>query len=143
MQVQDPPKVDSLTARGGQIVDTIKNLIHEGNVRKISIKQEGRTIAEFPLTFGVVGAALAPALAAAGAIAALVTDCTIEVERAFPEKEAGRSARHSRATILRLLNFPALDCFPSNGLRRRPSRQNVLSNLRAANRVLAADRNSH
>ena len=48
MQVQDPPKVDSLTARGGQIVDTIKNLIHEGNVRKISIKQDGRTIAEFP-----------------------------------------------------------------------------------------------
>src|SRR5437899_7628527 len=64
-----------------QIIDTIKNVIHEGNVRRITIKQEGRTIAEFPLTFGVVGAALAPALAAVGAIAALVTDCTIEVER--------------------------------------------------------------
>ncbi|HEY3063591.1 MAG TPA: DUF4342 domain-containing protein [Chloroflexota bacterium] len=88
MQVQAAPTVDSLTAKGGQIVDTIKNLIHEGNVRKISIKQDGRTIAEFPLTFGVVGAAMAPALAAIGAIAALVTDCTIEVERLSPEFEA-------------------------------------------------------
>jgi len=87
MQVQECPKVDAVAATGSQIIDTIKNLVHEGNVRRISIKQDGRTIAEFPLTFGVVGAALAPALAAAGAIAALVTDCTIEVERAFPEKE--------------------------------------------------------
>ena len=78
MQVQEQPTVDSLSANGGQLIDTIKNLIHEGNVRRISIKQEGRTIAEFPLTFGVVGAALAPVRAAAGAIAALVTDCTIE-----------------------------------------------------------------
>jgi len=81
VQVQDRPTVDSLTAKGGQIIDTIKNLIHEGNVRKVTIKQEGRTIAEFPLTFGVVGAALAPALAAIGAIVALVSDCAIEVER--------------------------------------------------------------
>ena len=81
MQVQDRPTVDSLTAKGGQIIDTLKNLIHEGNVRKVTIKQEGRTIAEFPLTFGVVGAALAPALAAIGAIVALVSDCAIEVER--------------------------------------------------------------
>ena len=63
------------------MIETVKNLIHEGNVRRISIKQDGRTIAEFPLTFGVVGAALAPVLAAAGAIAALATDCTIEIER--------------------------------------------------------------
>ncbi len=76
-----------MVATGSQIIDTIKNLVHEGNVRKISIKQDGQTIAEFPLTFGVVGAALAPALAAMGAIAALVTDCTIEVERAFPQRD--------------------------------------------------------
>jgi hypothetical protein len=81
MQVQDKPAIDSLSAKGSQFIDTIKNLIHEGNVRKITIKQENRTIAEFPLTFGVVGAAMAPALAAIGAITALVTDCTIEVER--------------------------------------------------------------
>jgi hypothetical protein len=81
MQVQDTPKVDAFKVTGSQVIDTIKNLIHEGNVRRISIKQDGRTIAEFPLTLGVVGAALAPPLAAVGAIAALVTDCTIEVER--------------------------------------------------------------
>jgi hypothetical protein len=81
MQVQDRQSVQSLEATGGQIIDTIKHLVHEGNIRKISIKQDGHTIAEFPLTFGVVGAAIAPALAAIGAIAALVTECTIEVER--------------------------------------------------------------
>jgi len=84
MQVQDHPTVQSLEAKGSQVIDTLKQVIHEGNIRKISIKQEGHTIAEFPLTFGVVGAAMAPALAAIGAIAALVTDCTIEVERTQP-----------------------------------------------------------
>ena len=82
MQTQEAPRsVESVTAAGNQVIETVKNLIHEGNVRRISIKQDGRTIAEFPLTFGVVGAALAPVLAAAGAIAALATDCTIEIER--------------------------------------------------------------
>ena len=82
MQTQEAPRtVESVTAAGNQVIETIKNLIHEGNVRRISIKQGGQTIAEFPLTFGVGGAALAPVLAAAGAIAALVTDCTIEIER--------------------------------------------------------------
>ena len=82
MQTQEAPrKMESVTAAGNQVIDTVKNLIHEGNVRRISIKQDGRTIAEFPLTLGVVGVALAPVLAAAGAIAALVTECTIEVQR--------------------------------------------------------------
>ena len=82
MQTQEAPRtVESVTAAGHQVIETVKKLIHEGNVRRISIKQDGRTIAEFPLTFGVVGAALAPVLAAAGAIAALATDCTIEFER--------------------------------------------------------------
>jgi hypothetical protein len=82
MQTQDPPTVQSLESTGNNMMDTVKHLLHEGNIRKISIKQDGRTVAEFPLTFGVVGAALAPALAAIGAITALLTDCTIEVERA-------------------------------------------------------------
>jgi hypothetical protein len=84
MQGQAPPRANySLAAKGSQIIDAIKDLIHEGNVRRVIIKQDDRTIAEFPLTFGVVGAALAPALAAIGAIAALVNECTIEVEREF------------------------------------------------------------
>ena len=57
-------------------------MIAEGNVRRISIKQGEHTVAEFPLTVGVAGTVLAPLLAAIGAIAALVTDCSIVVERA-------------------------------------------------------------
>ena len=82
MQTQDPPTVQSLESAGNGVMDTIKHLLHEGNIRKISIKQDGRVVAEFPLTFGVVGAAVAPALAAIGAITALLTDCAIEVEHA-------------------------------------------------------------
>jgi hypothetical protein len=84
MHVHERPTVDTLQATGTQIIDTIKNLIHEGNVRKISIKQGANVIAEFPLTFGVLGVAIAPALAAIGAIVALASDCSIEVER-YPE----------------------------------------------------------
>ena len=62
MQTQEAPrKMESVTAASNQVIETVKNLIHEGNVRRISIKQDGRTIAEFPLTLGVVGVALAPA----------------------------------------------------------------------------------
>mgnify|MGYP003575936420 FL=1 len=76
---------ESIRASGTLLLDTFKSLIREGNVRRVIIKQDGRTIAEFPLTVGVVGAALAPPLAAVGAIAALVTECTIEVERTKDE----------------------------------------------------------
>ncbi len=76
-----PPLRESFRIDGSKIIDQVKELIHEGNVRRIIIKQGDRTIVEFPLTVGVIGAALAPTLAAAGAVAALVTDCTIEVER--------------------------------------------------------------
>jgi hypothetical protein len=68
--------------RGDNLLARVKELIREGNVRRIIIKNDhGTTILELPLTVGVIGAALAPALAAIGAIAALVTDCTIEVQR--------------------------------------------------------------
>lgn len=72
---------ESIRVESGQLLDKFKQLVHEGNVRRIVIKQNDRTIAEFPLTVGVVGAVIAPVLAAVGAIAALITDCTIEVER--------------------------------------------------------------
>ena len=64
-----------------QLLDAVKRLLHEGNVRRVVIKQDGRTVVEFPLTVGVVGTVLAPVLAAVGAIAAVLTECTIEVER--------------------------------------------------------------
>jgi hypothetical protein len=72
---------ESFKVAADQLVDAVKRLVHEGNVRRVIIKQEGRTVAEFPLTVGVVGAVLAPVLAAVGALAAVLTDCTIEVER--------------------------------------------------------------
>jgi hypothetical protein len=84
--------MEQLRLEGGQLLDAIKQLLNEGNVRRIVVKQGEQTIVEFPLTVGVVGAALAPALAAAGAIAALVTDCTIEIERESPEDQ-GDSAQ--------------------------------------------------
>ena len=67
---------------GSQIIDKIKDLIHEGNIRRITLKnEEGKTLIEIPLTIGVVGAALVPVLAAVGAIAALVAKLTIVVEK--------------------------------------------------------------
>jgi hypothetical protein len=70
--------------QGDRLIETVKRLVHEGNVRRIVIKQGDETIAEFPLSAGVVGAVFAPVLAAVGALAALVKDCTIAVERAAP-----------------------------------------------------------
>lgn len=71
---------------GEELLAKVKKLINEGNVRRIIIKnKEGKKLIELPLTIGVVGAVLAPVLAAVGAIAALVTECTIVVEREIDE----------------------------------------------------------
>ena len=68
--------------KGEKIVAKIKELLHEGNVRHVVIKNdEGKTLIEFPVTVGVAGALLVPVWAAIGALAALVTNCSIEVER--------------------------------------------------------------
>lgn len=64
-----------------QVVDKVKELLHEGNVHRILIRQNGRTILELPVTFAAIGVIIAPLLAAAGSIAALATNCTIVVER--------------------------------------------------------------
>ncbi|MFA5746533.1 MAG: DUF4342 domain-containing protein [Candidatus Paceibacterota bacterium] len=67
---------------GDQLVAKIKQLVNEGNVRRIIIKKEGgETLMELPLTVAVVGTVFAPILAAVGALAALVANCTIIVER--------------------------------------------------------------
>jgi len=67
---------------GEKLLSKVKELVKEGNVRRITIKNDDeKTLIEIPLTIGVVGAALFPVWAAVGAIAALVTDCSIEVER--------------------------------------------------------------
>lgn len=65
-----------------RLIETVKQLIHEGNVRRIIVKDEnGKLLMEIPVTIGVIGALIAPWLAALGAIAALATRCTIIVER--------------------------------------------------------------
>jgi hypothetical protein len=75
---------ESFKVGADQLVDAVKKLAHEGNVRRIIIKQDGKTLAEFPLSIGLVGAVFAPLLAAVGALAAVLTECTIEVERTGP-----------------------------------------------------------
>jgi hypothetical protein len=75
-------KEESFKVKGDQLLSKVKQLIKEGNVRRITIKDKsGKTLVMFPLTVGVVGAVLAPVLAAVGAIAALVSECKISVER--------------------------------------------------------------
>jgi len=76
---------ETIKLEGSELLDCVKKVIHEGNVRRIVIKQESRTVAEFPLTIGVVGTVFAPILAAVGVLAAMLTDCTLEVERVVVE----------------------------------------------------------
>lgn len=75
-------KLESFKINGEHLLKKVKELIKEGNVRKITIKDKNeKELVSFPLTFGVVGAVLAPILAAVGALAALIGKCTISVER--------------------------------------------------------------
>jgi hypothetical protein len=69
-----------------QILAEVGRLIDEGNVRRVVVKQRGRTVAEFPVTIGVIGAVIAPLAAAIGALAAVLSECTIEVERTVAEE---------------------------------------------------------
>lgn len=79
---EENSKREEFKVNGDEIVKKIKELIKEGNVRRIIIKNEkDETIIEFPLTIAVVGTVFAPVLAAVGALAALMTNCTIVVER--------------------------------------------------------------
>lgn len=72
---------ETFKVSGENLVKTVKELIAKGNVRHITIKdKEGKVVVEFPLTIGVVATALLPVLAAIGAMAALIGECTIAVE---------------------------------------------------------------
>lgn len=76
---------EKYTVSGSKLVERVKQLIHEGNIRRVRVINKGNTILEIPLTVGAPAAAVvalaAPLLAALGAFAALVTECTIEVEK--------------------------------------------------------------
>lgn len=75
-------KTDTFTLSGDQLLQKVKDIIREGNARRITIKnKEGKTLIIAPLSIGVIGAVLAPPLVAVAAIAAIATDCTLVVER--------------------------------------------------------------
>lgn len=75
-------RTEEFKVNGEDLLKKVKEIIAEGNVRKVIVKnKDGKSLVELPLTVGVVGMALAPMLAAVGAIAALVSECTIVVER--------------------------------------------------------------
>jgi hypothetical protein len=85
-------KVDSNT-----VVEKLRELIHEGNVRRVVVQHGGRTVAEFPLTAGIVGVLVAPVLAAIGALVAMLKECTIQVERSESTPAPGPSASSTHA----------------------------------------------
>jgi hypothetical protein len=79
---------EEFKVNGEEVLKKVKELVKEGNVRRIIIKNEnGETLIEVPLTFAVVGAVLLPIFAAIGALAAVVTKCTIIVEKREQEKK--------------------------------------------------------
>ena len=81
-------RTEEFHVSGDTLVAKIKELVQEGNVRRVVLKnEEGKILVEFPLTLGVVGAVQAPQLAAIGAIAALVTHCTVVVEKVEQQAE--------------------------------------------------------
>ena len=79
---------ETLEGNAGQILAQLRRVVDEGNARRVVVKQRGKTIAEFPLTAGVIGAVIAPVAAAIGALSALVADCTIEVEKTINDDPA-------------------------------------------------------
>jgi hypothetical protein len=83
-------ETEKFTVSGSQVLEKVKQLIHEGNIRRVRLLHEGKTIIEIPLSVGapavVAGILAAPVLAAIGAAAALLTECTIEVEKVEKKK---------------------------------------------------------
>jgi hypothetical protein len=83
---------ETVRLQGEQVVDEARRLIHEGNVRRVVVRQKGEVVAEFPLTVGVVASVAAPVLAAIGALVALLTECSIDLERRRRPAPAARKA---------------------------------------------------
>jgi Domain of unknown function (DUF4342) len=82
----DRTRTEQFRISGDELLAKVRELVHEGNVRRIIIRNDqGHTLVELPLTVGVIGAALLPVLAAVGAIAAIATDCELVVERRSEE----------------------------------------------------------
>ena len=96
-----PPRVEEFQVTGAQLVSSVKDLFHEGNIRRISIRNSaGVTLLEIPLVVGLAGAVLVPVWAAFGALAALLAKCTLVVERVegVPAKSKPTSTRGRKST---------------------------------------------
>jgi hypothetical protein len=78
---------ENIKTEGSNILDRLEQLIREGNVRRVIVEHKGKTVAEFPLTAGVIGAVIAPVAAAIGGLVAILQDCTIKVERTTDKPE--------------------------------------------------------
>lgn len=92
--MNDEMRTQEFHLSGDEVVAKVKQLVNEGNIRRLVIKNEdGRTMLEVPLTIGVIGAALLPVFAAIGAAAAIATRCTLVVERADQPSSADASGR--------------------------------------------------
>jgi hypothetical protein len=92
---------DTFKVSGDDLLRRVKEIVHEGNVRRVVVKQGSRTVVEFPVTVGVVGAVAAPALVGLGAAAALLSECTIEVERETDPRPVARTAPVPRSRAVR------------------------------------------
>jgi hypothetical protein len=104
---------ETVKLQGEQVVDEVRRLIHEGNVRRVVVKQKGQVVAEFPLTVGVVASVAAPVLAAIGALVALLTDCSIDLERrrtaVGPKKKAAKRRKAARNKAGKAKKAPAAE----------------------------------
>lgn len=88
---------ETFQVAGHQLADAVENVVHESNVRRVRIRQGTRVVAEFPLTVGIVGAVFAPMLTAVGAVAAIATECSIDVEREVDEATTSPSGEPAPA----------------------------------------------
>jgi len=78
---------EEFSVRSGEVIDKVKEIIHEGNVTKVRVKHDGRTLVDIPVTLGTIGAVVLPQLAALGVLVAVFKRCTIEVIRNEEPKE--------------------------------------------------------
>lgn len=86
---------ETFKIEGTHLIARLRELVRQGNLRRIVIEHGGKTVAEFPLTAGVVGLVAAPILAAVGTLVALLKDCTIHVELAKPANPAPEASDHA------------------------------------------------
>ncbi len=89
---------ESFKAESANFADKLNEIVREGNVRRVVVEYQGKVVAEFPLTAGVVGLVLAPIAAAIGALVALLNDCTIRVERSDAQSQESQAADESKET---------------------------------------------